>query len=301
MPLSEPLSHLDAYEPLPPSGDEIHENRLNGYGYWSFTPAPSASVSEALPHLGTYGTQGAFMETPYILGVAERARSVLLCGAPGSGKSHFIRDLQAASLFNSLPTFLLSMHINAGHRDGPERIAQPLEEFLDRSEETGGLVILDNVDFVGYKGRSKQRSLVAAYAQKILPVVTDLIEDKDLVVIGTAHDDAWREGRWTWSDPAIDGPAHAILEAFPARVEFEGKMGLVGLARILQAREEARREGESHIGLSEAAQVMQDLEKMGRANFFHARHVDVALFLRDPEQAIARIEAGRNERRGIRA
>lgn len=75
-------------------------------------------------------------------------------------------------------------------------------------------------------------------------------------------------------------------------------MALVGLAHILQARNLARKEGESPITLGKAAQVIRMLHASGRANFFHANHLDVDLFLEDPKAAIDNIEKGRTQRRG---
>jgi hypothetical protein len=275
---------------------EIQENRHNGYGYWMYSPAPAAPLDEALPEVAKFGD---FNEMPGIIDELIHSKKVLVNGAPGSGKSHLLRDLQTACVFNSIPTFVLAMHINSGKADGAANISPYLHDFTDRSRETGGgVVILDNVDIVGYKGRSRQRSRAIEYAETIEPVIQGLLNDSSTTVLGTAHDDEWREGRWTWQDPAIDEPAAAILDGFSTRIVFDGRMALEGLAHLLWTRNAARVEGEPTISIGQAAKIIRQLHESRRANFFHARHLDAELFLRDPNAAIAAIEHGRAVRRG---
>ena len=283
---------------MPPHAGEIQENKRNGYGYWMHLPLPAAPLSETLSALRNFGT---FTEIPEIVDQLTWSKGVLVKGAPGSGKSHLIEEIQTGCILNNLPAFRLSMHINSGKVTGIENVRPFIEEFQDRVKVTGGgLVILDNLDILGYKGKSRSRTRSTEYAQEALPFVEEILETPYLVVLATAHDEAWREGRWIWQDPAIDEPARAALEAFPAQFAFEGKMALEGLAHILYLRNKARSEGtdSEEITLGQAGQVMKMLEASGKANFFHARHLDVGVFLKDPEEAITQIDHGREVRRG---
>lgn len=282
-------------QPLQPLPDELVEDKRNGYGYWSFTPANAVPLTEGLGEVAQYGD---FTEMREIVDELARSKGVLVAGAPGSGKSHLVADLQTACIVNNLPAFCLMMHINSGKATGLENIQPALEDFADRTDQTGGgVVILDNVDMLGYRGKSRTRTRSAAYAQAALPIVEGLLDNPKIAVVGTIHDDAWREGRWTWDDESIDGPSQSALEAFPARMEFEGKMALIGLAHILRVRNAQRSEGETEISIGRAAQVIRLLHQSGRANFFHANHLEVPLFLEDPEAAIGKIEQGRSQRR----
>jgi hypothetical protein len=279
-----------------PRGSELQEDKRNGYGYWSFMPQPAAPLNEALPELKAYGD---FTEIPDIIKELIDSRAVLVAGAPGSGKSHLLRDIQTGAVLNNIPTFALTMHVNAGNKKGVENIKPALGEFRDKTEYTGGgLVILDNVDYVGYYSKRRSHGRASAYAQPAETLVKDLISDPNLVVLATAHDDGWREGKWKWQDELIDGPAQSILEAFPSRLEFDGKMALMGLAHILRERNIARAEGEPDISKGVAAHVMRLLHQSGRANFFHANHLQIDLFLKDPNAAIQKIEEARNAKRG---
>jgi hypothetical protein len=282
--------------PEPPILQEINEDKRNGLAYSSFLPSPSAPINETLRDVGDYGD---FTETPEIVDELLAHRHVLVSGAPGSGKSHLVKEIQMGCIANSLPVFVLSMHINAGKTDGVERIQPHLDEFIDKTRETGGgLVILDNLDYVGYKGKSRTVGKAAQYAESAQDMVEGLLAEPSLVVMGTIHDETWREGRWSWQNEDVDGPARAILEAFPVTVTFEGKMALVGLAHILRARNFSwdREDPKPIISLGKAAQVIRLLRATNRANFFHANHLDVELFLRDPDAAIRQIEQGRQSR-----
>lgn len=283
---------------IQPAPDELIEDKRNGFGYWSFTPANGVPLGEGLPEVAKYGD---FIEMREVVDELAHNKGVLVAGAPGSGKSHLVADLQTASIVNNVPAFCLMMHINSGKASGLENIKPALKDFTDRADQTGGgVVILDNLDMLGYRGKSRTRTRSTGYAQAALPIVKDLLDKPNIAVVGTIHDDAWREGRWTWDDEAIDGPAHAVLEAFPTRLEFEGKMALVGLAHILKLRNAQRSEGQTDISLGRAAQVIRLLHRAGRANFWHANHLEIPLFLENPQAAIDKIEQGRAERRNIK-
>lgn len=297
---------IDGEGMLPPEANEMEEDRRNGYAYSRFLPTPAASLDESMPELAAFGD---FTEFPEIIEELHKSGALLVNGAPGSGKSHLVRDALTGSVLYHLPIFTLTMHINAGKAGGLDNIREPLEDFREKAGDTGGgLIILDNLDIIAYRGKSRPRERTRRYAEAALPLVAELVEDRDIAVLATAHDDAWREGRWTWDDDGINEAAQAVLDLFPASFEFEGKMALEGLAHILWSRmptgkvpEEGRREGDTvdrPMSIGQAAQVMEMLAGHGRADFFHARHLNIPLFLEDPEAAIAEIDHERDIRRG---
>lgn len=284
------------------SSQEVHEDKRNGYGYWMYTPESPVSFAEALPELRNYG---GFTELPAIIDAVDKARRILLIGEPGSGKSHLVRDLQVDCAINSVPAFCLTVHINGGKKDGVQNIKPQLEEFRTKTKASGGLLILDNIDYIGYKGGSRNFGKAEAYAREFQPLIADLITDESLYILATAHDEPWREGRWAWRNELIDGPARATLEAFPSKLTFEGKMALEGLAQILLSRkpgteadDEAVNNRIDKVSIGDATKVMLELSKLGRANFFHANHLELEKFLKDPDTAIQEIDQGRQLRRG---
>jgi hypothetical protein len=281
---------------------ELTEDRRNGHGVWMYLPKNPVPLAEGLPQVGEFG---GFTELPQIVHGLATDRTVLVEGPPGSGKSHLVEDVLQSSIVHDVPVFALSMHINGGLGEGPELVKPQLEKFRDATTETGGLVILDNVDYVGYRGggRNRRRSRATDYAKQVAPFALDLLKDTKLAVMGTAHDAAWREGQWTWIDEAIDKPAHEILEGFNSRMVFEGNMALRSLAYLIRERDAERHidPASKAISTGEAALVMRKLHGLGRANFFHARHLDPQAFLEDERREIARIDIERDKRRGKQA
>lgn len=291
------MTSVNSY-PLPALPNEIEQDRTNGQGYWLFTPDTPGNLNELLESLPE---ESSFTEAGAIAQGLKTCGSVLVEGAPGSGKSHLVRDLQVAAVVHNVPTFALSTHVNGGKRNGVENIHQPLERFMEYAQYAGGVVILDNVDYPGYKGNSgkaRSRGAAAEYARTLQPIVKELIEHPQIAVLGTAHDDRWRHGKWTWHDQAIDGPATATLEAFSIRITFEGKMALVGLAHILRERNLKRAEDMPALDLGSAARIIRMLRANGMADFFHANHLNAHLFLEDPEAALREIDHGRDARYG---
>ncbi|HEU4966268.1 MAG TPA: hypothetical protein VFT53_02175 [Candidatus Saccharimonadales bacterium] len=284
--------------PLAARPNEIEQNSANGRGYWLFTPETPGDLGDLLESLPD---ESSFTEVGGIAQGLKTSGSVLVEGAPVSGKSHLVRDLQVAAVVHNVPTFALSTHVNAGKRTGVENIREPLVRFMEHAQYAGGVVILDNVDYLGYKGSSgkaRSRSAAEEYARTFQPLVEELIGHPRVTVLGTAHDNRWREGKWTWRDQAIDGPATATLEAFSIRTTFEGKMALVGLAHILRERNLRQSEGMPALDLGSAARIIRMLRANDMADFFHANHLNAHLFLEDPEAALREIDSGRGARYG---
>lgn len=265
---------------------ELLENKANGQAYWAFVPDHPHGVAEGLPEIAEYST---FQETADILAAAQEAGSVFVEGPPGAGKSHLVRELQEAAIIHDVPTFCLTTQINQGKRDGIENIQEPFAAFREAAAEGGGLVILDNIDMVGYKGGSKRRGAIAAYAESAQKFVEEVTHDPKLITVATGHDELWRAIRWSWQDPVIDQASAAILESFGARTVFEGKMTLLGLTRVIT-------EKGHNFGI--AARAVRQMRRDGVDNFYHANHLEPGKYLTDKDAALAELYAGREERRG---
>lgn len=119
----------------PTTQDEIQENKSNGYGYWMSLPPEPSSLEEISSEIAKFSD---YTEMPDIVSELVRSRTLLLEGAPGSGKSHLVRDLQTASVLYSLPAFCLALHVNSGHREGIARIKPELETFSQATSEMVG-------------------------------------------------------------------------------------------------------------------------------------------------------------------
>jgi hypothetical protein len=292
-----------------PVPGEILENPRNGNGYWAFVPEEPSSFAD---HVELMGADGEFLETKEVLDTAFENGSVLVRGEPGAGKSHLVREIQTLAVANNVPVFCLTTHISAGKATGIENAREPFAAFSEAVGEDGeGVVILDNIDYLGYRGTSRTRGASTKFANAASEFMDELLADGRFAVVGTAHNDEWREAHWKWDDPAIDDKAKEVLDKFDSEVVFEGKMSLMGLVHVIMgkngknvaaANAAAAERGEDPavrpINIAQAARVVRGLRGTGRANFFHANHLDPDYYLKDPEAALAKIQEGRDKRTG---
>lgn len=263
------------------ANNEPFADRSNGNGYWYFLGNPESNVADHLADVAGYGL---FLEAPALLSNAQKYGSVLLEGAPGSGKTNIFREIQEASVAYDVSCFGLTMHVNSGKSSGIENVRSHLEAFRQHVAATGGIVLFDNADYVGYKGHSRRQNAAKRYAAEASGYLGEIIADPNLLVIGSAHDARWRMGHWTWGDPAIDQSAHQFIDSFASRLPFRGQVALVGLVEVMERRGVER---------AKAARVIRGLRLLQMADFFHANHVQPDRFLTDPVSAVAEIEAGR--------
>lgn len=216
-------------------------------------------------------------------------RSLLVWGEPGEGKSHLRDDItMAGAASNDIPFLMVSCHINGAKEKGPAVIRDKLQELREISDETK-LVVFDNLDYVGYKGKHRTRTRARDYAQRMSPLVEEVINDDSLITLGFIHDKDWRRQRWVWAnpgnpdelDPEIYPHAHNILDQFSQQYEFEGWLTDFGLHEVV---EEA---GGSRV-LLDAIRSVEGLKR-----FFYARHLDHRLYAENPQLAIEKIEQTR--------
>ncbi len=277
----------DMVDRLTPEG-ELVEDKRNGHGYVMFEPYTPTS-----PHANEATITGCvsqrFLEIPYVMQKALDAGSVLLEGSPGAGKSNILQDLERCSRLASTPLLRIALHINAGTTRTIEQSVTMLQQYQERFQDIGGMLLLDNVDYGGYKGSKRTRKNAFEYAEAVLPVLTDTVQSNHIVAIGTAHDDRWRESKWQWNDPLINSHASNLLEAFQSRHDFQGSMTEDSLRELLE-----HRSG----NVDTAEKVTRKLGELGLLSFYYGNHVNPDEFISDPEAALNRVEVGRRERYG---
>lgn len=282
-------SLLRPEQSVPPK-DIFYENRQNGHGIDYFVPSQARQITrEVMTDLD--GTT--FLEVPEVMRSLVGSKSVLIEGEPGSGKSHLVEDLKMVCATNGVPYFSLALHINGGKRAGPQIARESLAEFksllAQRDPTATPIVILDNVDYLGYRGSSRSRTRTDEFAREMAGLINELMADESLLVLGSAHDDDWREGRWAWGGE-INAVSQHVVESFAARLSFEGSLSLMGLIDVVRNRHP------DYVG-GRAIRLVRLLKTMGLASYFYAKHTDLDSLEADPDAELARVQAGRAERK----
>ncbi len=263
------------------------EEKYNGKGYLQYEPLNPVTVDEFRDELDNC-VSPRFIEFRDVLNTGIDEGSVLLEGAPGAGKSNICQDLERCSRFIGLPILKISMHINAGTTRHTEETINLVDSYRRLSNAAGRRIfILDNVDYGGYKGSSRTRKNAIEYAEAVLPHLVEAVDDVNLIAIGAAHDEDWRTAKWTWRDPAIDRPARELIEAYRSRYDFQGYMSEESVQELLLHRE-------AHP--DQAMSIARSLGKAGLLQFFYANHINPEVYAKDPSEAIARVQTGRQKR-----
>jgi hypothetical protein len=268
------------------SPENIIEDRSNGAGTLFFQP-PEPNPPRDLQYTNTDNSSARFVNFYKIIEQSIIYKSLLLEGAPGSGKSNLCQDLEMAVLSSNVPLLRITLHINAGTLRKAVTTLKLLDTFEEQSKKNGGMFILDNVDYPGYKGSSRTRKSAAQYSEIIVPRLTQLVNSPFSTALGTCHDEQWRVNKWQWNDPVIDNPSKDLLKAYKVKLKFMGKMKSRGVTELLINK-----------GIAEerAHNVTRKLGELGMLNFHVANHIDIDLFETNSKQAIKNIMEGRKER-----
>jgi len=267
-------------------GTEFLEDKRNGRGFVQFTPDKPVDVASVSEKLSTC-VEPRFSEFRAILSRAIEHSSVLLEGAPGSGKSNVMQDMERCSRSIGIPFLRIAMHINAGTTRTVDETIDRVSRFRAYTQEHRSFFFLDNVDYGGYRGSSRTRNNANSYAEAVLPVLADTVSDPRVVTVGTAHDELWRIGKWLWKDPEIDTPSTELIQSFNARYPFDGHMPEPAIVELLQYR---------GLEVHRANRIARSLGSVGLSKFFIGNHIDAELYESDASEAIRVVDTGRAER-----
>ncbi|HVS58896.1 MAG TPA: AAA family ATPase [Candidatus Saccharimonadales bacterium] len=266
-----------------PTG-QIVEDRSNGNGYRAFMPDnPEVFNTEnAIKAL-----DDRFLEGHAIIEAIGQHESVVLAGAPGSGKSNFIQDVESACEKLSVPTLRIAIHQAVGKLVYLDNTIERIEKFA--SESTGGLFIIDNVDYFAYKGKSRTRTNAMRAAEQLVPALVEVIEGRSTYVLGTGHTRQWQQNHWMWNEETIDNAQEALWQAFDVSLPFEGILSVQGLSSVLTERH-------PEVPKSRINAAVRVLCALKAPSFHMAYHIDMGLLFSQPRAAQAAVEQGRAQR-----
>lgn len=266
------------------------EDMSNGNGYWSFMPneATSQSPEQTLSYYGELR----FEEMGDIVSAIKSERSVLITGEPGCGKTNLIKDVEKYCVINSIPALRLSMHINAGKRASVKHTKNLIQNFSEANEGQTSLLVVDNVDYFAYKSRGRSQTRALEYAQELVPALITAMKGSGTLTLGTAHTLNWQENHWQPNNDEIKKQQEIILNSFESKIPFEGRVGLSGINRVIEAR----------LGKEnpQCQSVIDKLVELGVKSFQIVKHVDPDLLQKNPEEAIKAVEEGRKKQMRIK-
>ena len=228
-----------------------------------------------------------FNEKYNVLNLALKEKMILLKGARESGKSEFLDSLMEDCKNNDLSCFKLSVHINGGKSEGVANITDILEEYLDYTAQYAGMILIDNCDFIGYRGK-RSRYSAENYSEDFLELITELKDPwvrNNNLIIGTCGSDQWIDEQWRWPKGSlIYKNASQVLGLFEHRHQFQGQLSNNHFMEILASRlfdkfvsfsETSDFEKTDQAARYLAAQVLLEADGLGLADFKHASKIDL--------------------------
>ncbi|HEX8226579.1 MAG TPA: AAA family ATPase [Candidatus Saccharimonadales bacterium] len=263
------------------------EDRSNGNGYREFKPDPEAA-GPATKH-GLRKSDHIFKELPAIVRQLHHDGSVLLHGAAGSGKTNLVQDVEHYCELSATPSMRLSVQIAAGKPAQFPHIEAVIADFIEDTDGDQAVFILDNVDYVNYKGH-RSRNRAKAFAVAAVPFLLDAMDEENIQTLGTAHTEQWQQSRWQTDDTEVSELQERLLNAFVSEFEFMGLLSKGGIRKVLGAR--AEEEGIDEDTIDAALEILTE----PKADFHIVRHVDLARLIENPDAAIDEVRAGREKR-----
>lgn len=243
------------------SQDRYESDPRNGMGFAQFLPADQEVCAELpIQDAVTFDTAPAFLEQAD----ASPNQSLLIEGGPGAGKSHLARDLLSVAILERRPVALWKLHIAAGKLATLSAVAEKvIEPLIERADERPVLV-LDNVDFVGYKSKRTTHKMIGQRLDILTPFIEDATGRADLTVVGIGHTPDWRQENWQ-VQPEDAHRARQALETFPAKTEFAGEITPESSVRHLM------RHGTSYARAKVLVHTMEEVTG-GELLFRHIHH-----------------------------
>ncbi len=211
----------------------FNENYSNGFGFGANYGQKEIKKSDF------YQTRSIFLEADLILSTLYDQKFLRLEGQPGCGKSEIINLLftESSSQSNDYNVFKLATHINGGKTAGIENIKEPFERFLNNCQNVGGLMLIDNIDYLGYKGH---RSVSGAkyYSQEFAALIDQVFDCSNLKCLATSHCQDWRRSHWLWANEhqAINQISQATIDKFSVVLNYQGNISEHSFCQQLQSK-----------------------------------------------------------------
>ena len=211
----------------------FNENYSNGFGF-----GVNLGQNE-IKKSGFDQVKLIFLEANLILDSLFDQNFLRLEGQPGCGKSEMINLLftESSNQSNDYNVFKLVTHINGGKKDGIENIKEPFEKFLKNCQNIGGLMLIDNIDYLGYKGH---RSVASAkyYSQELAILMNQVFDCSNLKCLATSHCEDWRQSHWLWANEhqSINQISQTIIDKFPAVFNYQGNISEDSFCEQLQSK-----------------------------------------------------------------
>ncbi len=243
---------------------EVYTNKKNGYGI-EIIYGPNGIDSPL-------NDDGNFTEFDSIISTARQFDAVRVQGQPGAGKSEILTAIHLAAYREGISSLFLKSHINGGNYNGLQNIRPMLEDYLDHTKHLGGLILLDNLDFIGYKGK-RTRVSATNYStdyNKFLGSLTN--RDDRNILIATTHTDEWRNGNWQWeSDSPIISNAVEIIDQVKPIFDYGGLVTKDYAIRTLASRIIDEQMIDPTSGYLLAQSTVDALDSLGLANYKYTK------------------------------
>ena len=238
-----------------------------------------------------------FVEFDPIISIVQQFKAVRVQGQPGAGKSEILSAMHLSAYQAGVSSLLLKSHINGGRYDGLQNISPPLNEYVKHTRYLGGLILLDNLDFVGYKGQ-RTRSSAMRYSEEYMKFVELIMHNDSNLVVATAHTDEWRKGNWRWEpDSPITVNANTLLDMIKPVFDYSGLVKKSHALRFLADRIIDEQIVDPMEGYTKAKFALDYLENQNLDNYKYTKLLNSKLIIKGRvQEAIDEIKAGTKKR-----
>lgn len=267
----------------------VYSNKKNGYGIEIIFGRNDFSKNML--------ENETFVEFDPIISIAEQFKAVRVQGQPGAGKSEILSAIHLSAYQAGVSSLFLKSHINGGRHDGLQNIGPLLNEYVKHTRYLGGLILLDNLDFVGYKGK-RTRTSATRYSEEYMKFVELIMHDNSNLVVATTHTDEWRKGNWQWeSDSPITINANQVIDMIEPVFDYGGLVKKDYVLHFLADRIMDEQIVDPMEGYTKAKFVLDYLENQNLDNYKYTKLLNSELIIKgEIQEAIDEIKAGTKKR-----